>query len=225
MVFRVNTSQLKRETFVVKTCSLNRFKHRLTYPAMKTHTLGFSEAANLIIAANRGINVPKIYGYGSISDFFRMTKMTIVILENLRGYTTVEKLLELNKGDDNKCAEIICRTIPVFVDLYKAKCNNIEINLHGIMLANRNSKPDAFILDFENAVFHNKSSLEILIFEAASLVKWSPNLLSEKVITDWLAKLLNAVNIKDKVVRKRLVERFNYYRITKLHRKHRRIIC
>ena len=189
---------------------------------MKTRTLGFSEAANLIIAAGRGLNVPKVYGYGSVYDSFWLTKMTIVILEDLSGYISVDELLKLNSGDEQKIGEILSRTIPVFVDLYNAKCNNIEINLHAIMLGDKGSSPDAFVLDFESAKFHNKRSSEILMFEAASLVKWTPYLLTKELIDDWLAKLLDAIEVEDDTTRKKMIERFNYYCITKLHRKHRR---
>ena len=224
VVFRVKPSQFNKDSFVVKVCPVFRFKHRLAYLLMKTCTLGFSEAANLIIAASRGLNVPKVYGYGSIYDSCRLTKMTVVILEDLSGYISVDELLKLNRGDEQKCAEILSRTIPVFVDLYNAKCNNIEINLHAVMLGDKGSNPDTFVLDFENAKFHNNRSSEILIFEAASFVKWTPYLLTKQLIDDWLAKLLDAIKVEDNTTRKKMTERFNYYCITKLHRKHRRKI-
>lgn len=92
------------------------------------------------------------------------------------------------------------------------------------MLSDNGSNPNAFILDFEGAKFHNKPSLEILMFEAASLVKWSPQLLTEEVINNWLAKLLDAVEVDDGNIKRKMIERFKHYRITKLHRKDRRKI-
>ena len=224
MVFRVNSLPSNIESFVVKICPFLRFKHRLEYTVVRHHIFGISEAANLIIAADRGLNVPEVYGYGCIYDSFRLIKMSVVILEYLNHYSPVDQLLELNRGDERKCAEILDRTLPVFVGLYKAGCNNIETNLHAIMLSDNGSKPDAFVLDFEGAKFHNKPSLEILMFEAANLVKWSPQLLTEEVINNWLAKLLDAVKVDDGNLRRKMIERFNYYRITKLHRKDRRKI-
>ena len=91
-VLRVKPSQFNEKSYVVKVCPVFRFKDRLKYPVMKTRTLGFSEAANLIIAAGRGLNVPKVYGYGSVYDSFWLTKMTIVILEDLSGYISVDEL-------------------------------------------------------------------------------------------------------------------------------------
>jgi hypothetical protein len=220
-VFRVNSSPSNKKSFVVKVCPLTRFRHRLKYTMMKHQMFGFSEVANLIIAAERGLNVPKVYGYGYVYDFFRLIKMSIAIIEDLNHYSRVDELLKLNRGDEQKYAEILNRTIPVFVDLYKAGCNNIEINLHAIMLSDNGSYPDAFVLDFEGAKFHNKPSLEILMFEAASLVKWSPQLLTEEVINNWLAKLFVAIKVDDGNIKRKMIERFNYYRITKLHRKDR----
>lgn len=224
IVFRVNSLPSNMESFVVKICPFLRFKHRLEYTVVRHHIFGISEAANLIIASERGLSVPKVYGYGCIYDSFRLIKMSVVILEYLNHYSPVVELLELNRGDEQKCAEILGRTIPIFVGLYKAGCNNIEINLHSIMLSDNGSNPDAFVLDFEDAMFHNKTSLEILMFEAASLVKWSPHLFTEEVINNWMAKLFDAIKVDDGNIRKKMIERFNYYRITKLHRKDRRKI-
>ncbi len=224
IVFRVNSSPSCRESFVVKICPFLRFKHKLEYTLIRHHMFGLSEAANLVTAAGRRLNVPEVYGYGCVYDSFRLIKMSVVILEDLNHYRSVEALLGSIRGDDRKCEQILERTIPVFVGLYKAECNNIEINLHSVMLSENKSRPDAFILDFEGAKFHNKPSLEILMFEAASFVKWTPKLLTEAVITDWLFELFDAIEVDDSGVRKKLIERFNYYRGAKLHRKDRRKI-
>lgn len=224
IVFRVNSSSSNKKSFVVKICPFLRFKHRVEYTMVKHHIFGLSEAANLVTAANRGLNVPNVYGYGYVYDFLRMIKMSIVILEDLNHYSRVGELLKSNRGDEQKCAEILSRTIPVFVDLYKAGCNNIEINMHAIMLSDNSSYPDAFVLDFEGAKFHNKPNPEILMFEAASLVKQSHRLLTEGVINNWLVKLLDAIKVDDGSIRRKMMERFNHYRITKLHRKDRRKI-
>lgn len=222
IVFRVNSSPSNRESFVVKICPFIRFKHRLVYTIH--YIFGLSEAANLVTADNRGLNVPKVYGYGCIYDSFQLIKMSVVILEDLNHHSPVDEFLESNKGDDQKCAEILGRTVPVFASLYKAGCNNIDTNLHMVMLSNNGSRPDAFVLDFEGAKFHNKPSLEILMFEAASFVKWTPQLFTREIIDNWLARLFDAVEVGDGNIRRKMMERFYYYRITKLHRKDRRKI-
>ncbi len=224
LILRTASPEFPERSFVIKVSPLNCFKHRLQYHMIKDRRFGFGEVPNLIIAAKKGLNVPKVYGYGHIYGSCWLIKSCIVILENLANYTSVLELLELNRGNGKKCARILEWTIPTFVKFYKAKCNNIEINLYSIMLSNEHPEQDCFVLDFEHAKFHKKPSIEILMFEAASFVKWRPDLLTEQAINHWLAKLLDAVEIKDNTERRNLVERFNYYCVTKLHRKERREI-
>jgi len=211
IIFRINSSQFAQESFVAKVFLLCRFKHRLKYHRMKYHRYAFNEAANLTIAAEQGLNVPKVYGYGCTYGFSRLIKTSIVILEDLARLTSVDELLRFNKADEEKCAKILNRTIPVFVNLYKARCHIVYILPDAIMLGSEGSNQDAFVLDFEYAKFHNKPSLEILMYEAAYFARSCPDFLTERIIYDWVAKLLDAVEIGDNTNRRKLIERFNYY--------------
>jgi hypothetical protein len=221
IVFRIKLSSQNSESFVVKMCPFVLFKHRLRYTWMIKSGRGVGEAENLVIAAERGIPVPNVYGCGYVYDSFRLINMRIIILEDLLQYGSVDQCLQVDHPGEQQVAVILKRTIPVFVDLYRAKCNNIEINPHAIMLSKNGSVPDSIVLDFEDAKFYNKPSLEILMFEAASLVKWSPQRFTETAIMDWLNELLVSVGIDDVGIRTQLQKRFHYYRAAKLHRKHR----
>lgn len=211
IIFRINSSKFAQESFVAKVFLLHRFKHKLKYHWMKYQRYAFNEAANLIIAAHRGLNVPKVYGYGYTYGLPGLIKTSIVILEDLVQLTSVDELLRVNRVDEEKCAKILSRTIPVFVKLHKTMCHIVYILSDAIMLGSEGSNQDAFVLDFEYAKFHNKPSLEILMYEAAYFAQSCPDFLTERIIYDWVAKLLDAVEIGDNANRRKLIERFNYY--------------
>ncbi len=223
-ILRINSSQSFEKSFIAKVFPLCCLRHRLKYHRMKYKRFAFGEAINLLIAAERGLNVPMVYGYGRIYGSSLLIKKDILLLEELANQTAVDKLLELNSNDQEKCAKILERTIPIIIGLYKAGCNNIGFNTGAIMLADGNSAKNDFVLDFEYVEFHDKPSLEILMFEAANFAKYCRGWLTEQTINEWRAKLLDAVKIGDNVRRESLIERFNYYFNSRLSRKERREI-
>lgn len=217
LVFCINTPSTAGATFVVKVFPLRRVKHRLRYHWTKYSRYAFNEAANLIIAAERGVKVPQVYGYGCIYDSYRLTKASLVILECLAEYTPANELLELNREDEKECVRILDSTIPVFISLHKAHCNIVYILSDAILLNGNNS--DAFVVDFEYARFYNKSNLETFAYEAAYFARSCPDWLERRIIDDWFAQLLNAAGIRDESTRRKLMERFNYYFHAKLSHK------
>lgn len=210
-VLRIKPSELIDQSFVVKVFILHRLKYRLKYHALKYDRFAFAEAANLIIASQRGLNVPKLYGYGTIHGFSQLVKKSVVIREDLSRYVTLGALLKLNREDEEESARILSRTIPMFIDLYQAACNHIDMNLDSIMLSGPNSKQKDFILDFEFAQFHDEPSLEILMFEAAFFANRCSALVADGTIKQWRARLLNAIQGRDNATRRELIKRFNYY--------------
>lgn len=225
LILRIKPLRFNEKSFIIKVFRLRCLRHRLKYHRRKYHRYGFAEAANLIIASSRGLNVPTVYGYGRIYGPCRLIKMDIIIIQDLVHYTQLYESLKLIKGDEEESAKIFDRTIPIFVNLYEAGCNNIDMNLGAIMLGNEDSKNYGFVLDFEFAKFHDKPSLEILMFEAAHFMKGRYNRLEKETINNWIAKLLDAVKIRDNYNRERAIERFNYYLGTYLSRKERLRIC
>ncbi len=211
LIFRINTPQVAEKAFVVKVFPLRRLKHRLRYHWTKHSRYAFNEAANLIIAAKRGVRVPKVYGYGCIYDSYHLTKASLVLLECLAQHTPADELLKLNREDEKQCARILSSTIPVFISLHEAHCNIVYILSDAIMLGGEDSKQDAFVVDFEYARFYNKHSLEILVYEAAYFARSCPDWLAHRIINDWVTKLFDAVGIRDNALRKKLMERFKYY--------------
>ena len=211
LILRVLPQNFASQSFIAKIFILSCLRHKLKYHIKKYDRFGFAEAANLIIAAQRGLNVPRIYGYGRIYGSLALIKKSIVLLEDLAHQATVGKLLELNSRDQNKCADILGRTIPVFAGLYKANCNHIDVNPESILLDDEDLKQRVFLLDFEYARFYDRPSLEILMFEAAHFAKACSGWLKEDTINNWVANLLDAIEVRDALSREKTIRRFNYY--------------
>ena len=225
LVFRIKSPSVAK-FFVVKVFPLRCLRHRLKYHWMKyrNRRFAFGEAVSLLIAAERGLNVPKVCGYGQLYGPSMLIKKSVLILENLANHIPIGDILRLNKDDQEKCVNILSRAIPFLVSLYKTGCNHISVNSGCIMLSNEDSQQDDFILDFEYANFFDKPSLELLMFEAATLAKHCRTLITPETIDKWMAELLDAVEIRDRLSRDKLIERFYYHFNTQLSRKKRQKI-
>ena len=216
-VFRVEYPNGSCLSFVAKVFLLSRFEHRFKY-----HRYGLNEVVNLLTAMDRGINTPKVYGYGHIYGLLRLVEASVIIMEDLPGLSPIKSLLL--KGTDNERHQIFMRTIPLFVSLYNAGCNHIDVNGGAIMLCEHNLNPNVFLLDFQHAKFHSKPSSEILMFEAGHFAKSCRDWISTETVNEWLDKLLIAVNINHTNKIQEMKGRFYYYCKAELSRKHRKTL-
>ena len=216
-VFRVEHPNGSGPSFVAKAFLLNRFENRFKY-----HRYGLNEVVNLLTAMDRGINTPKVYGYGHIYDLLRLVEASVIILEDFHSLSPIKNLLL--KGTDNERHQIFMRTIPLFVSLYNAGCNHIDVNSGAIMLCEHNLNPNVFLLDFQHAKFHGKPSSEILMFEAGHFAKSCRDWISTETVNEWLDKLLIAVNINHTNEIQEMKGRFYYYCKAELSRKHRKTL-
>jgi len=223
LVFCVKSTASKEKSFVVKVFPLRCLRHSLKYHVMKySHSrFAFGEAGNLFIAAKRGVSVPRVYGYGHVYGISMLIRKSILILEDLNNHTPIGTLLELNRTDQQKCGQILSRAIPIFISLYKACCNHISVNPGSIMFGDEDSKEDDFILDLEYARFYDMPSLELLMFEAATLARYCRFLLTKETIDGWIHELLDAAEIRDHVTREKMIQYFNYHLNTQLSRNER----
>ena len=210
-VLRLRSPDDLSASYIAKVFTLRRLKHRLKYHRLKQDRFGFAEAANLIIAAERSLNVPKVHGYGQICGACRLVKKSVVITEDLAHHVTVRELLASSKGDEEKNACVLDRTLPLFVGLYNACCNHIDVNLGSFMFSGDDSQRNDYILDFEYAQFYDKPSFEILMFEAAYFANRCKEAVTDEAIRNWQGRLLDAVDVTDKATREKLTERYHYY--------------
>jgi len=214
LLFRIKTSIPTQKSLVVKVLNVHLLRLRFKYCWMKYHRYGFAETANLIIARNRGINVPRVYGYGRINGPFGLIEKDIVILEDLNHHISISELLEQNKKNEQKCINIIDSVIPILISHYKAGCNNWDINQGSIMFDQQDSELGPIALDLEYVVFHDKPSLEVLMFLAARLawhLLYAADWMNKEIFYPWANKLLGRAEIRDIDVRKKFMERFDYW--------------
>ncbi|MGB2807277.1 MAG: hypothetical protein WBC22_06030 [Sedimentisphaerales bacterium] len=95
-VFRVKPPEGSERSLVAKAFLLTRLEHRFKY-----HKYTLDEVANLLKAADKGINAPRVYGYGHIYSLFRLVEANVVVSEDLLGLSPIKNLLL--KGTDNEC--------------------------------------------------------------------------------------------------------------------------
>ncbi|MCK5606166.1 hypothetical protein KAR91_29980 [Candidatus Pacearchaeota archaeon] len=219
-VFRV---AIGKESFFAKVFFLNNLSNRFKYQ-LRYNKYGIDEASNLIIANSRQINSPHVYGYGEIYDTYGFTKINIVILQDLFKLSPIGTLMHRNASSEDKCYDLLMKTIPLFISLYKANCNHIDINSGGVMLNDQETNQPVFLLDFQHAQFYDKPSLKILMFEAGYFAKTCSEYVSIAKIYKWLEKLLTKVGVTETSVVKKARQDFNYYFQTKLTRKQRKKI-
>lgn len=205
-VFHVRNPKYPGETFVAKVFFLNHFSHRLNYALY-----GLDEAANLIQARCRGISTPEVYGYGQVYDRLGLVRTSIIILEDLDNMQTIGNLLSTMSEIER--SEIFMNTVPLFVSLYRANCNHIDLGSGNVvMLGNHRTNPRLFLLDFQHAKFYNKPSLNILMFEAGYFARSCREWISAEIAVEWADMILSNVGIKDPAERQKAKVIFEYHR-------------
>jgi tRNA A-37 threonylcarbamoyl transferase component Bud32 len=214
IVFRIKHPQDAAQSLVAKVFLLNSFARRLKYDRY-----GLDEAANLIKARDRGINTPVVYGYGHMHDILGFVKVNVVILEDLRGLSSIRVLM--CEKSENECPKIFMRTIPLFVRLYRTGCKHIDVNNGNVMLCEHDLDSKVFLIDFQHAKFHSKPSSEILMFEAGYFARSCHDRVPIETINQWLDRIFTAVGIHSSAETQKMRERFNYYFGTYLSRQER----
>lgn len=217
IIFRIEGSKAVSQSFIVKVFFLEHFAHRLKY-----HRYGLDEVANLLKAKDKGINTPEVYGYGQIHDLLGLVKVSIIILEDLVDLSPIRELMGIKSADE--CSRMFMRTLPLFVSLYRANCNHIDVNGGAVMLCDHNPDSQLFLLDFQHARFYNKPSLEVLAFEAGLFAKSCARWLSSDIIYEWFAEILNAVDVSGPGAREKMRSRFDFYLKADLSRRERQKI-
>jgi len=206
LVFRMTApagAEIPAESFVIKVFSLfslkRRIKHRLS------GRYGVDETANLILAKQKGVPVPDVYGYGYVTDGLGMVRTSAIIMEDL---APAKPVLDLLHAQPDEHQEVLGRTLPVFNSLYQAGCNHIDLNACSILL--REGFP-ARVIDLEYAVFLEKPSTEVLMFSVGHLARSCQPTAGDNDIRAWAQTIPDQVGIADPSEKTRMLERFEYY--------------
>jgi tRNA A-37 threonylcarbamoyl transferase component Bud32 len=216
-IFRLWHPDDQSKSFIIKIFYLRHLSHKLSF-----HIYALDEAANLIEVANRGVKTPDVFAYGQAYGRFGLVSAGIVVMEDLRGYSTIGDLLKTNSGEKRK--EIFVRTIPLFQSLYWSNCNHIDVNNDSIMLSADKSNTNVFLLDFQHAKFYKKPNLEILMFEAGYFARTCSKWIHLQDALEWVNEILDRIGIKNTDEIKKAKERFEYYYYLKDLRSHNPIM-
>ncbi|OQY03871.1 MAG: hypothetical protein B6I25_07635 [Planctomycetales bacterium 4572_13] len=195
-------------------CSLRNFIWRSRF--------GFGEVNALLFASDRGLKVPKVYGYGGINGAFNLRKAEFLIMQDLDNHTDIGQLLESNRRDQEECKSVLRRAVPLFMKLYESNCNHSDLNLGSILLSN-DSCCDDYLLDFEFSKFHKAPSLELLMFHAGYFIDHCSDYLTEETTDWWFREVVEAIKTCDLPAEKHLKDRFNFHRDRYLLRRKKRM--
>jgi len=216
-VFSIQHPQNPERLFVAKIFFLVHTSHKLNY-----RLYGLDEAANSIQARTKGISTPEIYGCGHIYNKLGFVKASVVIFEILRHVTTIGELMRI--GPYSERAEILMSTVPLFISLYKANCNHIDVNHSAVVMSGNNLGHKLYLLDFHHAKFYDKPSIEVLMFEAGCFAKSCRDWISDEMVDKWLDRLLTVISVNGAADRQKVKEYFDYYCVAALSRKQRRTL-
>jgi len=185
-VFRFWHPQKTESSFVVKAFFFKPIERCLKY-----HKYGLDETANLLTARDKGVSVPEVYGYGHINNVLGIPKVSMIILEDFQSCSHIGVLMR--SKSESECSKMLMQTVPLFVSLYKASCNHIDVNSGAVMLCKGNFNHSVFLLDFQYAKFYDKPSNEILMFEAGYFARHCSAWVSTETISKWREELFAAV--------------------------------
>ena len=211
VVLRCSMSYNSRATCVMKIVFLPGLKHKLRY-----RRCGLSEAANLVRARQLGIRVPVVYGCGELLSRWRIPVAAAVLMEDLADYRSANE--QLRKAQKNRILAhtIFDSALPLFVGVYRACCNHIDMHSHNVMLPVNDVGSMPALVDFEYAAFGTKPNAETLSLQAGKFTRSCQRIVPTLNSGAWFSKLLDSVDIRSLEDRKRLFRQFNYCRKHKL---------
>jgi hypothetical protein len=198
-------------TCVIKIVFLPGLKRKLGF-----WRYGLPEATNLLRAHALGIRVPRVYGFGRVSSRWKIPMATALLMEDLTEHRAVRA--ELRRVDDDRAAAnaVVDRVLPLFVTLYHACCNHIDMHSHNIMLPIGRAGGAPALIDFEHTAFHRFPNPETLVLQAGKFARSCQRIVPQLEMETWFLRLLDTVAIRDPIRRESLVERFHFCREHKL---------
>lgn len=211
IVLRCPLSHDSRTTCVMKIVFLPGFKRKLQYSRY-----GLSEAANLVRARQLGIRVPAVYGCGKLLSRWKIPVAAAVLMEDLADYRSAHEQLRIAQENRTSADELFDSALPLFVDVYRACCNHIDMHSHNVMLPVNHVGSTPALVDFEYAAFGAEPNAEVLPLQAGKFARSCQRIVPNLNSGAWFAKLLDTVEISRFERRARLFRKFNYCRKHKL---------
>ena len=192
-IFRLKSAQRHspRQSVVVKSFPMTGLKMRL----LRYRRYGPAEVGNLLEAAGRGLPVPQVFGYGQMQRG-PLVLNTMVMMEDLAPRTTIGALLSEAQGQASRQGQILDRATPLFVQLYRKACNNVDVNPQSLWVSDDPGLGQR-INDFQYTRFLNKPSPKVLMSQGAYFAHCCRSMVHPDILHEWIARLLVAADIED----------------------------
>ncbi len=182
LIFRHSTNDT---CFLIKAFPLDTLRSRLQY-----RKYAYNETVNLITAQERGIPVPKLYGYG----YLKRGPLVVwnAVCQEFVDMPNMEMLLNTQSNVKQRYG-LVKRSLPLFKCLYETGCNHIDFKPGSILLGQGGI---GIIIDFQYVSYLTKPSPVVLAAQAGYFA-WDvciKNKWIEKVIMrEWFDELLNCL--------------------------------
>jgi hypothetical protein len=223
VILRIATDpSLTVRSVIAKIFPIESFAAQLKYYrlAFENNRYGFGEAHNLIVAAENGLRVPSVCGYGTVCRLPGLVNFSVVLLDDFGNLKTMHELFEENKNDQEKCLDLLRLMNSSFVRFYRAGCRMVNYHSKDAVLDDKGP----ILYDFEYAIFDNNPNVRVLLFEMASFTGYSRQFLDTQTIYQWVLEVVSSLeNIE--MSEEKILASFDYFFKTRLSRKDRLEIC
>jgi hypothetical protein len=173
-------------------CVVKAFPLRGLRTRLKHWKYAPSEAWNLSEAAERGLPVPELYGWGARREL-GLVRWNAVLMQRVEGRTFAEILEEAE--DDGQRAVWVERSIALFRQIYRAGCNHIDLKPEALIFG---EEPDSDrIIDFQYCTFAAESDIDTFMAQAGHFVHWweKSEAPAPALVDAWFEALLAAVEV------------------------------
>ena len=158
------------------------YRHRL---------YALDEALGLMLAADRGVSVPKVLSYGEHKAGLRRLS-SIVVMEDVVDAFHPGGVFRGDQSHGLTVEDVLERLRPLMLQLYEAGCNHIDVHGTSFLLHNLDAKQDK-VIDFQFAVFHPKPSANVLVHQLAHFSKAPYEGLDSELLDEWASSVLREV--------------------------------
>jgi hypothetical protein len=112
------------------------------------------------------------------------------------------------------------RTVPLFVKMFRAGCNHIDIR-PGNLFASASAEKLPVAIDFAEVVFYEVPQVNALIKQAAHFARTCALIISGMNYRPWIESILTSAEIGDAASRSHLISRFDDCRVRYMPRSER----
>ena len=147
-----------------------------------------AEVTNLFMASDRGLPVPRAYGYCERRICGVWVAATGLLMEDFRDTETVSAVLR-DRGTPENVAWAMSAASELIVALYRAGCNHIDIHGDNMILPREGGAGNK-IIDLTSARFHEHPSPDLLRFMVAYFAGSIARYIDAAFLEQWIEGIL-----------------------------------